>query len=394
MDVKAIVLVGGSPDQPATFSPSTPGTVAGVPAALIDVLGRSVLLRLHDRLRRYGVHEICTIMDQDAGSVPDGAALGQDGNSVIAGGEKFWRAVENSFNELAQSGADIVIVVRLGAWAEIDYDALLQAHLDQKLHVTSVVDQADNSLDVFAITASRRNHAAFLLRHRLRRFRNGHAKYVYSGYCNPLRTAADLRQLTIDGLMQRADVSPIGRELKPGVWVGPGAHVHRTARVVAPAYLGAFTCVRASAVITRGTALEHHAVVDCGTVVENASLLPYTYVAAGLDLAHAVVGWKRIASLKRGVEIAVDDSHLIALRPQSAPVRALGSLASLAGFLPMQFLRGVFAPSHREQPSALPGAAASSDGRKSPVSAPASAVPQPEHQFPADFVVARRYGDH
>jgi hypothetical protein len=76
-----------------------------------------------------------------------------------------------------------------------------------------------------------------------------------------------------------------------------------------------------------------------------------------------------------------------------APFRALASAASLAGFLPRQIFRGLFARSQREQPSALPEA----------VHAPASALQTPKAlegvaapdstQFPADLAVVRRYGD-
>ena len=38
--------------------------------------------------------------------------------------------------------------------------------------------------------------------------------------------------------------------MKPGIWVAEYAHIHRTARVLAPCFIGASSKVRAAAVIT------------------------------------------------------------------------------------------------------------------------------------------------
>ena len=103
------------------------------------------------------------------------------------------------------------------------------------------------------------------------------------------------------------------RELKPGIWVGDGARIHRKARIVAPAFIGAYSKIRASALITRGSAIEHHAEVDCGTVVENSTVLPFTYVGAGLDVMHSVVGFRRLAHLVRKVEVEISDAKLVGM---------------------------------------------------------------------------------
>ncbi len=93
--------------------------------------------------------------------------------------------------------------------------------------------------------------------------------------------------------------------MKPGVWVGEGARIHHKARIVAPAFIGAQTKIRASALITRSTVIEHHAEVDCGTVVENSTVLPYTYVGAGLDVMHSVVGFRRLRTWCANVEVEI-----------------------------------------------------------------------------------------
>src|SRR5262249_56194135 len=69
--------------------------------------------------------------------------------------------------------------------------------------------------------------------------------------------------------------------------------------------------IRDGAVITRCATVEHHAQIDCGTVVENCTVLPYTSVGACLDLAHSVAGFGQIVHLRRGVATEVADTKLL-----------------------------------------------------------------------------------
>ena len=157
--------------------------------------------------------------------------------------------------------------------------------------------RAGAPLDLFVLSASARMDAAELLHSRLQHRRRESEPFQVKGYVNRLQKASDLRQLAVDGLLARNSVAPQGKEIKPGVWMGRSARVHRKARIVAPAYIGAGSKISASALITRGTVVEQHAVVDCGTVVENTTVLPFTCLGAGLDAMHCVVGFRRVAHL-------------------------------------------------------------------------------------------------
>jgi tetrahydrodipicolinate N-succinyltransferase len=292
-------------------------------------------------------------------------------------------AVKGPFiHQACSSGADVVIVHRLGPYAEIDFDQLIQFHLDHSGRVTAVTNQRNELIGTFVISSSRRNDAAFMLRHRMQEFRSPCLEYQFVGYLNELESAADLRRLAVDAFSGAAQITPEGNEVRPGVWVASGARVHRAARVLAPAYIGERARVRASAVVTRCSVLEHHAEVDCGTVVENATILPYATIGAGLDVAHSVVGFNRLAHLQRQVEIEITDPKLIGMA-SSAPLKALGSAAALASFMPVEFVRGLLG-----RKKLWPSAAQPAIGRKaqSSMSSEASA-----DQFP--LVVARRYGN-
>jgi NDP-sugar pyrophosphorylase family protein len=342
MDVRAIVLFGPPADAP--------GVLGGAPIALLDVLGRPLLQRVLERIRAAGIMEIRLAGDPGAQSARLlQRALGRNGEWEPAPGALLWRAAQRAFTDLAQAGADVVLVMRLGPLAELDFGHLLQFHLEQSRHVTAVTDTGGELLDTFLINASRRNDATFLLRHQLREFRTPVARYAFGGYVNPLAGAADVRRLAVDAFCGRVRIEPAGRQIRAGVWAAESARIHRRARLLAPSFIGEYAKVRASAVITRCSVLEHHTEVDCGTVVEDTTILPYSVVGAGLDLAHSVVGFQRVSHLRRMVEVEISDSRLVGT-VATAPLRMLSRAAALAGFLPATFLRGLLGRAEPEVP--------------------------------------------
>ena len=381
MDVRAIILVGGLGDSTANESES----FAGSPLALHDVLGKPVVARVIERLKAQSVHAISVISESPlagSGKLP----VAWTDTSAAA----FWRVAEGVFAEVAQAGAEAVLVIRMGGYAEFEVDDFLQRHLDGRAHVTRAVDANGSPLDMFVICASRRNDAAYLFRHRLQQTRSVCGHWVFRGYYNPLARSRDLRTLAVEGLLGRNRLKPSGVERRPGVWVAPGATIDRRARVLAPAFIGEHAKVCATAVVTRCGVVERHAQVDSGTVIEDATVLPYTYIGSGLDVAHAVAGGHRLLHLPRNVEIEIADPKLMDARSQHAPLRALESAASLATFLPLQFFRGLFAKSRRAQPADLPDAVKTPSAINNPSGYEASSEAS---SFPANLAVARRYGD-
>lgn len=324
MDVRAILIVGGAPEVNRG-----PESFAGVPLALLDVLGASVVERMAARLAACGVEEISVIAadGRDASRESLKTLRPRSANlRWISGEEDIWRASENQFSEYAQAGAELVIAMRLGAYAELNFEELVQFHLDQKARVTSAQNQ-HGQLAAFVISASRRNDAAYLFRHGLTESRTECACFDFSGYVNRLQTARDLHRLAQDALFRRIQLTPAGRELRPGVWVGEGARIERGTRILAPAFIGSRARVRAAAVITRGSVLEHHAEVDCGSVIEASALLPFSYVGAGLDVCHSVAGFRRIAHLQHNLEVEIADPKLLSQISTSASRRLLGKIA-------------------------------------------------------------------
>ena len=256
----------------------------------------------------------------------------------------------------------------------------------------SQVSHLGVKLDIFCISASRRNDAASLFRSQLYRCRSECPQWEHAGYINRLSSPRDLRQFAIDVLTRQARTCPAGEEVRPGVWIERKAMVEKGVRVVAPAYIGAYARVRAGAVITRCSSVEHHAQVDCGSVVENSSVLPYCYVGAGLDLSHSVAGMRQIANLRRDVTVEVPDPKLIDLLSMTSGKNLLNSAAEFLTYLPRAAMQGIFSGGKRQQPDlnaalrksspALGGAA----GYETPACDTEAA-----HKFP-NMIVARRYG--
>jgi len=344
MDIRGLLLVnsGNSREKDSPF-------LASGPLGTLQVAGKTALDRTAERLQKFGISPVAAVVET-AWTQAATANAGPAGlNSVKVPPDRFWRAAENAFNDMAQNGAELVVLVRLGAYAEIDFERLVQFHLDRGSRVSQVSHQGQD-LEVFCISASRRNDAASLFRSRLTRCRSECPRMEAGGYVNHLADAFDLRQFAVDILTRQTQTSPAGDEIKPGVWAVRPAMIEKGARVLAPAFVGASARVRTGAVITRCSSIEHHAQVDCGSVVENSSVLPYCYVGAGLDLAHSVAGMRQVANLRRGVTVEVPDRTLIDLVSATSGKTFLSSAAEFLTYLPRVAWQGMISGGKQPQP--------------------------------------------
>lgn len=385
MDIRALLLV-----KTSTEILADPAPVSFLSPALLEVAGKSAVQRTIERLKRFGVQAVTVVSDSDFAATH--ATNGHGGNYLNATRERFWRAAENAFNDIAQEGAEIVLLISFGGYTDVDFEKLVQFHLDRQARVSQACLGAQ-PLQVFCISASRRNDAASLFRSHLTKCRGECPLFECAGYFNPLNDARDLRQFAIDILTLRAETQPSGTQLKPGVWVEPGASIEKGARVLAPAFIGAFAKVRAHAVITRCSSVEHHAQVDLGTVVENSTILPYCRVGAGLDVAHSVVGAGVLANLRRAVTIEVSDRKLVGYIPAAAGHRLLNTAMEFATYLPKQAWRGLFGKSEPQQPDLQTALHQTSPtlGSAAGYQAPACDTDAAE-EFSTNLGVMRRYG--
>jgi carbonic anhydrase/acetyltransferase-like protein (isoleucine patch superfamily) len=375
-DIRALILVPPAAELPEDKAlPISP--------ALLDVAGATPLQRMAERLTRQSTTAAIALVSANA--LPQSCAVTTENLEYrLASPRQFWRAAEDVFNEMVEAGAEQILVISLDQYAEVDFDGLVQVHLERKAQVTQVSHGPD-VLHIFCVSGSRRNDAAVLFRSQLAEDR-GHCQFFHhDGYISPLKTARDIRQFAIDILTLKTETQPAFEQIRPGIWVSPSALIEKGARILAPAFVGAFAKVRAGAVITRCSTIEHHAEIDCGTVVENSTVLPYSCVGAALDLAHSVVGTGRIDNLRRNATAEIADPKLIHY-VSPAPLRRLSRSAfDFVTYLPRQAWRGLFGPSQpqpvRQETQARPASTAG----------PAREM-EPSTEFPANLAVVRRYG--
>jgi NDP-sugar pyrophosphorylase family protein len=317
VELGTIIIAGAS-------HPRTPGQRLGThahisppdsdhPVALWDVLGKSVLQRTVDRLRALGT-QLVTV------------ASGQ-GAATANGTTEPW---ERAFLDYVRNGAERVLVISAGIYSEVDFSDLLKFHRGSGSQVANVVDD-QGPLGIFVIEAKCADGDLQSFRNRLAAFASCSSSYEFNGYSNRLNGIQDYRSLVRDALAGRSQIKPVGRETAPGVWCGAGARVSTAAQIFGPAYIGCRTRIRAGALVTSGTSIEQRSEVDCGTVVENSSILPRTYLGPGLHVSQSVVSGSRLVHLGRNIDVELADTGLLGRTGPSTPVRVLQTLGSFLG---------------------------------------------------------------
>ena len=275
--------------------------------ACVEVFGQSVLERTIATCKQAGLRSLSVI-------APTGIGFHQTKDVRIAVpkcAENRWSIVRRTLLRNLQEGIDTVLIAELGAYVEIDLPSALRFHRAKKQRITPIHDK-QGSLSYWIVDV-----ASFLST------RDGSLPPDESGIVNPpvplvvhtyvnrLAHPRDFRRLVVDAFLGRCSIHPSGIEIKPGVWVERQARVHKTARLVAPCYVGSDTRVRPAAVVTRCSNLERNCNVGEGSLISDASLLPHTLVGSGLDVAAAVVDRIDFVDLDRNVTVRIQDPSLI-----------------------------------------------------------------------------------
>lgn len=375
--VGALVLVGGRSDE---------GRFCGFPLSLHDVLGRSVLMRTLDRIRAAGMRKISVLSDTDP--LPPHSASSTACKFSVVSPDFLWDEAVREFRRLGRQ-SESVMVLRLGAWAEVDFGAMVREHSISGAAIVRACSTRGEALDVFVISSNSQAEAAALLRGELRDERIAAAEHKTRGYVNPLRTPGDLRTLTLDSFAGETEIRPYGSQLRPGVWLGKGARVHRSARIVAPAFIGAFSTVRSAAVVTRGSSVEHHSEVDCGTVIDNSSVMPYTHVGVGLDVENSVVSARQVHSLMRNATVEIEDPQLIGATNIHFSARIFASISWVFTVLPDAMCKLLFEP--RPETMQVPASEALVPSSPALGDSPLVVVDPPTKSY-SEMATTRRYG--
>lgn len=337
VDVGAIVIVEApsrtdeSPSPSSVAGSTIPGPFAEGMLPFIELLGRSLVEHAIDHLRTAGVTVTSLIVPPDlATSIPNFRS--PLGNVNVRVTDDAWSAVVQILESYWKIGCDCALVAKPTAYIEADLTDLLDFHRQGERTVTRASDR-EGPLDLWVINCDPAAEAdggsliAALLHPDF-----FPASYFVREYVRRISHPRDFRQLATDVFLGRCHLHLIGEQIRPGVWADRGVEIRRGARIVGPAFLGRQCTIGERVVITRFSNVECDSHIDYGTVIENSSILPNTYVGIWLDVRHSVVHGNKLLNLERDVLVEVSDDRLLrsnlAARPTprvSAPKRAYGT---------------------------------------------------------------------
>ena len=311
MHVGAIITIPNGVRLSQAESRDSSAVEFSVPAiAHWDLLGKSILERVKERLQVFGVSEISVIAEQ---ATP---------------GSAFWTAWEEVISRYLQFDLQILLLIRVGPYTEVDVADWLRFHRETSSAMTQVYDQ-QGVLDLVAIDARRLARGEGSFRNRLRSLIPNHQRYRLSGYSNRLGGFGDVHRLRKDALCGRVGIRPSGTEVQPNVWIGENTRIAESARITGPTYIGHDCRVNVGCAISE-SAIEQQSEIDCGTVVHDSCVQRGTYVGTGLKVRSSVVYQNVFFHLGRNVRLQFRDRRLFGktFNPQSFLLRRRAATAS------------------------------------------------------------------
>jgi len=328
MYIGAIITIAGEkrasresiPAAPrAQATRNSPQLLLGSPTAFSDVLGQTLLDRMIQRLRGFGIDQVSVISEDTTDKV---AAI--DGQTSGGG---FWSVWDSVVSQYLNQGIEKLFLARLGPYVEVEVPDLVHFHSQHSKPLTQVYDEK-GPLDVVLVDAADLRAGDGSYRSRLSTLIPQRNRYRFSGYSNRLAEPADFRRLVNDAFLSRCAVQPVGHEVRAGIWIADGSVVDKTATIEAPAYIGTETRIGASCCIGGSSAIERSCEIDCGTTIEDCCVFPGTYVGMGLNMRHCLVSGSKLFHLGRKIEMEFNDRHLIAdlLAPRNQMTNAASRL--------------------------------------------------------------------
>jgi hypothetical protein len=292
------------------------------PYSAFDLLGANLVDRTKAKLKHVGTLQPTVLTD--------GNVFSQVLPSHSARSSVFMDDWENAVSGYINGGADVLVLVRVGAYEDVDYAEVLKFHMGTQSPLTQVYG-ADGSLNIAVVDATLLRDCDDLVRRVLSHLIPQQRRFHYSGYVNRLRRPQDLHRLIGDGLEGRCGLRPAGEEILPSVWVGVGAEVHPTVKIKGSVFVGTGSRVSEGCTIAGPSSIERDCHIDCATLIDGALVLQGTYVGVALDVRRAIVGDEKLFNLERNVEVTISDARLV-----GRSARPVGFLAGLTSLLRSQ----------------------------------------------------------
>ncbi len=306
MKLGAIIVVA-NPGGTLARKPEGGDVLRGESLSCIDVVGRSIAERSIERYLSAGVDVVSVLIQEPAfGDLSSFHVTSSKVTTFVV--TDLNSAIANRLQEYSDRGLERSFVQWTDVYAETDLLDFFYYHRASKLPVTWAFN-SEGPLPMCVVDCE--NPPAIDFETAAEQLAKNAASYLIHGYVKRFAQPRNLREFAADMLQGRCETRPSGHESKPGIWIDAGADIHRGARIVAPAYIGRASKIMDDTLITRLSSVERNCCVDCGTVIEDSSVLPNTQIGIWLDVCHAVVSGSRLLSLSRDITVEVSDPHLI-----------------------------------------------------------------------------------
>lgn len=102
------------------------------------------------------------------------------------------------------------------------------------------------------------------------------------------------------------------QKLDSGAWVGPGAAIHESVMISPPVWIGARCEVGKGCRLGPGAIVRNHSILDEDVEVENAVILPNSYVGAHVGVKEMVVEGGKLMDVNKGVRVDIAESFILA----------------------------------------------------------------------------------
>ena len=101
------------------------------------------------------------------------------------------------------------------------------------------------------------------------------------------------------------------RPRKAGLWVGNSCHIHPSARLHMPVFIGNNVLIGENTEIGPNAMIGDGCVVDDGSLVSNSILLAGTYAGRGLEVKHSLLAGNHLVNSALGVSVRIADPGIL-----------------------------------------------------------------------------------
>ncbi len=142
-----------------------------------------------------------------------------------------------------------------------------------------------------------------------------------------------------------------GKEIREGIWAGPGTRIPDTSTLVAPVYLGSQVRIDSQSIIGPNVEIGNGCIIGSDSFISDSSVLEGSYVGSGLDVKGCILKQNKIFNTRIGAIYRATDDLLVTsvessagiqdIVPVSVPSRVLAALL-LVLTLPVLALLALF----------------------------------------------------